>query len=144
MVIFNNGKVADLLHIIKKFSWIFRKIIVSCWIKINKKYDSGMWPSGLMEVTMFALEKKQEATKCSNHPTVSLIEWAKIVAKIIRRRLEKNLENVLVDDKLGFSRGRGARDAIRMLRIISQWTLDTGEVLGACFLYSQKALDCVK
>jgi hypothetical protein len=34
--------------------------------------------------------------------------------------LEKNLENVLVDDKLGFSRGRGARDAIRMLRIISQ------------------------
>jgi hypothetical protein len=42
--------------------------------KKKLKYDSGEWPSDLIEVIMIALMKKQEATKCSYHRTVSLIE----------------------------------------------------------------------
>jgi len=44
----------------------------------------------------------------------------KIVAKILRRRIEKKIEDVLGEDKFGFRRGKGTRDAIGMLRIISE------------------------
>ena len=37
-----------------------------------------------------------KATKCSNHSTISLIAYTpKIVAKILRRRTEKKIEDVL-------------------------------------------------
>jgi len=41
---------------------------------------------------MIALKKKPQATNCSDHHTISLIaHTAKIVAKILRRRIEKKL-----------------------------------------------------
>ena len=48
-----------------------------------------------MEVTMIALKKKPQATKCNDHRTISLIaHTAKIVTKILRR-IEKKIEEVL-------------------------------------------------
>ena len=41
---------------------------------------------------MIALKKKPQATKCSDHHTISLMaHTAKIVAKIFRRRIERKL-----------------------------------------------------
>jgi hypothetical protein len=69
---------------------------------------------------MIALKKKPQATKCSNHRTISLIaHTAKIVAKTLTRRIEKKIEDVLYEDQFGFRRGRETRNAIWMLRIIS-------------------------
>jgi hypothetical protein len=45
---------------------------------------------------------------------------AKIVAKILRSRIEKKIEVVLGEDPFGFRRGKGIRDAIGMLRISSE------------------------
>jgi hypothetical protein len=73
---------------------------------------------------MIALMKKQKATKCSEHHTMSLTAHAaKIVVRIFRR-------------------GKGTRDAIGMLRIISEQTLDIDEELCACFIDWQKTFDC--
>ena len=70
---------------------------------------------------MIALKKKPRATKYSDHRTISLIApTTKIVAKILRRRIEKKIEDVLRVDQFGFRRGKGTTDAIRMLRIISE------------------------
>ena len=63
---------------------------------INTIYETGEWPKDFTEVTMIALKKKPQATKCSNHRTTSIIaHTAKIVAKILRRRIEKKIEDVL-------------------------------------------------
>jgi hypothetical protein len=59
---------------------------------------------------------------------------AKIVAKILRRRIEKKIEDVLGEDEFGFRRGKGTRDAIGMLRIISERTLEIDEELRVCFI----------
>jgi hypothetical protein len=48
---------------------------------------------------------------------------AQIVAKILRRRFEKEIEDVF-GDQFGFRREKGTRDAIGMLRIISERTLE--------------------
>ena len=59
---------------------------------INTIYETGEWPKDFTEVTMVALKKKTQATKCSDHRTISLIaHTAKILAKILRRRIEGKL-----------------------------------------------------
>jgi len=56
---------------------------------------------------MSALNKKTKATKCSDHRTVSLIAHAeKIIAKILRRRTERKIEDVLGEDQFEFRRGK--------------------------------------
>jgi hypothetical protein len=49
---------------------------------------------------MAALKKKPRARKCNDHRTLSLIAHvAKVVASIIRRRIEKKIEDVLGEDQ---------------------------------------------
>ena len=63
---------------------------------INSMYVTGEWPRDFIEVTMIALKKKPKATKCSNHRTISLIaHTAKIVANILRRRIERKIDYYL-------------------------------------------------
>jgi hypothetical protein len=108
---------------------------------INTIYEIREWPKDFTEVAIIAL-KKPQATKCSDHRTISLIaHTAKIVAKIRRRRIEKIIEDVLGKDQ--FRRGKGTRDASRMLRIISERNLEIDEELTVCFRDWQKAFDRV-
>ena len=89
---------------------------------------------------MIALKKKIQTTKCSEHRTISLISHtAKIIAKILRRRIERQIEDVLGEDQFGFRRGKGTRDAIGVLRIISERTLGIDAELCVCFIDWQKA-----
>jgi hypothetical protein len=102
---------------------------------INAIYETGKWPKYFTEVTMIALKKKSQATKCSDHRTISLIaHTAKIVAKIPRRRIKKKIEDVLGEDQFGIRREKGTRVAFGMLRIISERTLEIGEELSVCFI----------
>jgi hypothetical protein len=53
-------------------------------------YETGEWPKDFTKVTMIGLKKKTQATKCSDHCTISLTaHTAKIIAKILRRRIER-------------------------------------------------------
>jgi hypothetical protein len=80
---------------------------------INTIYDIGQWSKDFTEVTT-ALKKNPQATKCSNHRTISLFAHT---AKIFRRRIEKKIEDVLGEDQFGFRRGKGTVDVAGMLRI---------------------------
>jgi len=65
---------------------------------------------GFHSVTMIALKKKAKGTKCSDHHIISLTaHTATIVAKIIRKRFGRKIEDVLGDDQLGFRKGKGTR-----------------------------------
>jgi len=111
---------------------------------INTIYETGEWPKDFTEVAMITLKKKPQATKCSDHRTISLIaNTAKIVAKILRRRIEKKIGDGLGEDQFGFRRGKGTRNAIGMLRIISERTLERDEELNVCFIDWEKAFDRV-
>jgi hypothetical protein len=92
---------------------------------------------------MTALKKKLKVTKCSDHRTINIIAHAaKMVVRILRRRIERKTEDALGEDQFRFRRGKGSRDAIGMLRI-SEQTLVIDEELCACFIDWQKAFDCV-
>ena len=62
---------------------------------------------------MIALKKKTQATKFSNHRTISLIAHkAKKIAKVLRRSIERKIEDVLGEDQFGFRRGKGTGDEL--------------------------------
>jgi hypothetical protein len=90
------------------------------------------------------LNWKTQATKCSDHRTISHIaRTAKIVTKVLRIKTERKIEDVLGEDQFGFRRGKETRNAIGMLRIISEQTLEIDEELSVCFIEWQKAFDRV-
>jgi len=112
---------------------------------INTIYETGKCPKDFTDVRMIALKKKSQATKCSDHHTISLIaHTAKIVAKILRRRIEKKIEGVLGKDQFGFRRGKGATNAIWMLRITSERTMQIDMEIIICFIDWQKAFDRIR
>jgi len=111
---------------------------------INTIYENGKWHKDFTEVTMIALKEKPQVTKCRDYRTISLIaHTAKIVAKILRRRIERKIEDVFGEHEFGFRRGKGTRVAIGMLKIISERTLEIDEELCVCFIDWQKAFDRV-
>jgi hypothetical protein len=72
-------------------------------------------------VTMIALKKEPKDTKYSDHRTFSLIaQIAKITARILKRQIERKIEDVLGEYQFGLRREKGTRDAVGMLRIISE------------------------
>jgi hypothetical protein len=88
---------------------------------MNTIYETEGWPKDFTEVTTIALKKKTKATNCSDHCTISLIaHTAKIIAKILKRRIESKIEDILGEDQFGFRRGKGTRDAIGIMRIIAE------------------------
>ena len=121
---------------------------ISCCSKYNECtctiYETGEWTKEFTEVTMIALKKKTQATKCSDHRTINLIAYtARIITKILRRKIERKIEDVLGEDQFGLRRGKGTRDAIGMMRIIAEQTLEIDEELCICFIDWQKAFDRV-
>ena len=57
---------------------------------------SGDWPKDFLDVTMIELPKKNQAKKCIDHRTISLISHTgKIVARILSKRLERKIEEVI-------------------------------------------------
>jgi hypothetical protein len=109
---------------------------------INTIYETGEWPKDFTDVTMTALKKKPQVTKCSSHRTISLIaHTAKMVTKILRR-IEKKIDDVLGEDQFRFRKRKESRDALGMLRISKQ-TLELDQKLRACFIDWQKAFDRV-
>jgi len=62
------------------------------------------------------------------------LNTAKIIRKILRRKVERKIESVLGEDQFGFRRGKGTRDAIGMMRIIAERTLQRDEELFVCFI----------
>ena len=92
---------------------------------------------------MIALKKKTQATKCSKHRTISLIaHTAKILAKTLRRRIERKFEDVLGEDQFDFRRGKGSRDAIGMMRIIAERNLAMDEKMCIFFIDWQTGRPC--
>ena len=101
---------------------------------------SGDWPNDFLDVTMIELPKKNQAKKCSDHRTISLISHTgKIVARILSKRLESKIEEVIEEDQFGFRKGKDTRDAIGLMRIIPERVLDVREEICLSFIDWQKA-----
>ena len=123
---------ADFSVIVDPYLW--KQLMI-----MRRIYISGDWTNDLL-VTRLALPKKNQAKKYSDHRTISLISHTrKVVAHLLRKRLESKMKEIIEEDQFGFWKGKGTRDAIGLKRIITERMLE----MCLCFIDWQKAFDHV-
>ena len=141
---FNCQNSVSRIYILQTIYLACSPVFILLMCLINNTHETREWLKDLCDVTMIVLKKKPKATKCSDHRTVSLIaHTANIVAGIHRRRSERKVEDVL-KDQFGFRRGKGAIEAIGVLRIIPERTLEIDEEWCVISIDWQNASDRVK
>src|SRR6476469_5350792 len=107
-------------------------------------YMKGIWPSDFTRVLMIPLQEKMNAVECSDHRTISLISHAsKKLLKILTNRTEAKAEDFIGQNQLGFRQGCGTRDAIGVMRIIRERSLEFRNNKYICFVDLEKAFDRV-
>src|SRR6478609_5379878 len=84
------------------------------------------------------------AFECSDHRTISLISHAsKILLKILTNRIEAKVRDFIGQNQFGFRKGCSTRDAIGVMRMLCERSLEFGNNLYICFVDSDKAFDRV-
>ena len=65
-------------------------------------YTTAEWPKDFTKIQITALQNKPEPTKYSDHCRSSLIvHTAKVLARILTRKTERRIEDVLGEDQFG-------------------------------------------
>ena len=88
---------------------------------INKIYKSGSTPEDFRRSLFVPIAKVSRAQECSDFRTIALISHAsKVLLHLIKRRITPVIERQLGESQMGFRKGKGTRDAIFQLRMISE------------------------
>ena len=86
---------------------------------INKIYNSGYIPEEFRKSIFVPLPKVSKSQKCNDFRTIVLILHASKL-HLIKRRISPIIERQLGESQMGFSKGKGTRDAVFQLRMISE------------------------
>ena len=90
-------------------------------ILINKIYKSRYIPEDFRKSIFVPIAKVNRAQECSNFRTIALISHAsKVLLYLIKRRITPIVESQLADSQMGFRKGKGTRDAIFQLKMITE------------------------
>ncbi|KAJ4432319.1 hypothetical protein ANN_20938 [Periplaneta americana] len=92
------------------------------------------------------LQKKNNAKKYKEFRTISLISHsAKILLRILNRRLYSKMEEQLEEEQFGFRKGKGTGDATGLLRTICERHLEKNKEMYVAFVDLEKTFadgDC--
>ena len=91
---------------------------------------------------MIPLLKKNNATECSDFRTINLI-LSKIMLKVLTKRIEAKVKNLLGRNQFGFRKGCGTRDAIGVVRTLCKISFEYENETYICFVDFEKAFDRV-
>ena len=109
-------------------------------------YRRGIWPEDFLQTVVIPLRKKPGAVECADHRTISLLSHAsKVILKVVTKRLQAKADAIgfLGEDQFGFRKGRGTREAIGSLRVLTERRLQFGQAVYVCFVDYEKAFDRV-
>ena len=107
-------------------------------------YNNGKWPDEFSKTIVVPLPKKENAVKCSDFRTISLIPHvSKIMLRVLTQRINGKAESYLSDSQFGFRKGVGTRDAIGTMRMLIQRSLECDKDVYVCFVDFEKAFDRV-
>ena len=90
-------------------------------------YEEEKCPDDFTRAAMIPLLKKNNAVKCTDFRTISLICHAsKIMLRVLIKRIEAKAKHLLGRNPFGFRKGYGTRDAIGVMRALCERNLDSG------------------
>ena len=93
-----------------------------------------------METVLLPIPKKSNAKKCKEFRTISLISHtAKILLRILNRRLRCKMEKELEEEQFGFRKGKVTGNAIGLIRAIGERYIEKDKNVYAVFVDLEKA-----
>ena len=112
---------------------------------LNEIYNTGVIPPELTKSIFIVLPKKPGATLCGLHRTISIMSHVvKILLKILMKRARNKIRPEIPKTQCGFVEDCGTRNAIFMLRMLSERAIEMKQDLYLCFIDYTKAFDTVK
>lgn len=130
-----------------KSQWNLYKIVErtpKIYEMIKKCYETGQVPSDFTKCIMIPIPKKITAKTCEQHRTISLIAHAsKIITRIVLKRMERVIDELITEDQFGFRRGKGTREAILALRQVIEKQNRKRKTTFIAFVDLEKAFDNV-
>ena len=111
----------------------------------NKIYDEGHFPTDMSRSVFITLPKKAGTTKCELHRTISLIShMTKVILKILLQRIRGRTKGEISEEQFGFMPDKGTRNAIFILRMITERCVEMQKDVYVCFIDYTKAFGKVK
>jgi len=111
---------------------------------IKDIYKTVDIPTDFVKCIVIPILKKTSAKKCKQYRTISMFSHAlKILTKIMFRRMEKKIEDTLLEDQFGFTKNRGTREAILALRLIIEKRIRKDKSTFITFVDIEKTFDNV-
>ena len=109
----------------------------------NKIYKEGEWSKEFTETVLLPIPNKNNAKKCKEFRTISMISHtAKIILRILNRRLHSKMKEEL-EEQFGFRKGKATRDAIGLIRTIGERYIEKDKDVCTIFVDLGKAFDGV-
>ena len=110
----------------------------------NEVYTTGYLPQDLKHSIFVKLPKKTNATECTDYRTLCLMSnVTKIILRIIAERNRRIFEREAGKTQSGFMKGKGTREGIFSLRIITEKMLEKHKKVYMCYIDYKKAFDRV-
>ena len=114
------------------------------WSLFENIYETGQIPSEMLKSVFIAIPKKSDTLDCENHRTISLIAHTlKLFLKIILRRIRRKILPQIPTYQYGFMPDRVTRNAIFVLRMLCERSIEHQQDVFLCFIDYQKAFDKV-
>ena len=111
---------------------------------ISNVWRKGAVPEDWRKALIVPLFKKGDPTDIDNYRGISLLSLpGKVFAIVLKHRLKRWAEGLLLEGQCGFRKGRSCNDAIFSLNGLCELTSKTGNELHACFIDLSKAYDSV-
>ena len=105
----------------------------------NKIYNTGFIPEEMYKSIFIAIPKKPGAVDCSLHRTISLMsQITKIIIKVILNRIKQKLKPEIAEEQYGFIEGNGTRNAIFIMRMLTERSIEVQIDICMCFIDYEK------
>ena len=111
----------------------------------NRIYDTGEVTNQMCKSTFIAIPKVQGTLECNKHRTISIMsQITKIILRVVLERIRNKIRPQISEEQFGFVRGKGTRDAIFVLRMVAEITIEVNKDIFLCFVDYEEAFDKVE
>ena len=108
----------------------------------NKIYDSGIIPEEMTKSIFITIPKAPKAVDCDKHRIISLMsQITKLILRILLNRAREKIKDKVADVQYGFKPGKGTRNAIFVVRMLTERAIEVRKDLYICFVDYEKAFD---
>ena len=106
-------------------------------------------PTGILremyKSIFIAIPKKPGPVECNLFRTISLMsQITKIILKVILNRIKQKLGQEIAEEQYGFVKGKGTRNAIFIIRMLPERSIEMQQDVYMCFIDYEKAFERVR